>query len=79
MTEPESKPSDQDRSLWMPVWIIMAAVGGWGLYHTIGALRSDQNWQVALTKSLIIFGCVAGFLGFWALALTVRSRKNRTQ
>lgn len=77
-TEPtESKPLD-DRALWLPVWIIMAGVGSWGAYHTVGALRSDENWKLALTKALIIFGCVAGFLTFWAVALMFRARRLRS-
>ncbi|MCE9544819.1 MAG: hypothetical protein K8T25_04775 [Planctomycetia bacterium] len=45
--------------------IIMAAIGGWGIYATIGVYRRSHNlWSIPL-----ILGTVGLFLGVWYLAL----------
>ena len=72
----EQPGKSQSQLVWRPLLLIMAAVAGWGIYHTIGALRSDSDWRLALLKSCIIFACVGGFLGFWALALRSRAKRH---
>ena len=66
-------------AMWIPVWIIISGVAGWGIYHIIGALRSGADWSTSLIKSLIILGCVTGFLAFWALALRHKARRDRME
>ncbi len=51
-------------------WIMMGIVA-WGVFHAIGAWRLNHDPR----RMLVVLGCVAAFLGFWAAMLAARSRR----
>jgi CHASE2 domain-containing sensor protein len=53
-------------------WIMMGIVA-WGVFHAIGAWRLNHDPR----RMLVVLGCVAAFLGFWAAMLSVRARRLR--
>lgn len=70
------KPSSSDRRLLRG---IMAAVAVWGLLLALGTALfgvDPETGQVTfapnLARGIIVFGCVAAFLGIWLLALRRR-------
>ena len=59
--------------------IIMVAVAIWGSTLALGAFlfgRDPETGNITLSinpmRGLIVFGCVASFLGFWAIMLATR-------
>jgi hypothetical protein len=56
------------------LWIMLALLA-WGGYLAIGAIRAPGNLHTL--RGLIIFGCTLTFLGFWWVALVLRSRRMR--
>ena len=52
---------------------IMVGVVAWGVFHAIGAWRLNNDPR----RMLIVLGCVAAFLGFWAAMLSARARRLR--
>lgn len=64
------------------LWIIMAGVLAWGIFHAVGAYLYNHYWA---RPAMVLF-CVATFLGWWAWLLRRRSAsldraalKNRRQ
>ncbi|MFM8953881.1 MAG: hypothetical protein ACKOOF_12605 [Planctomycetaceae bacterium] len=53
------------------IWWIMAGVVAWGVFHAIGAWRLNHDPR----RMLVVLGCVAAFLGFWAAMLAARTRR----
>jgi hypothetical protein len=51
-------------------WIMMGVVA-WGVFHAIGAWRLNHDPR----RMLVVLGCVAAFLGFWAAMLSARTRR----
>ena len=58
-------------------WLLVLGLIGWSIYHAVGVFRTTEDVGKAITKSLIVLGCMAGFLAMWGLAL--RSRKKNQQ
>ena len=52
---------------------IMVGVLAWGVFHAVGAWRLNQDPR----RMLVVLGCVAAFLGFWAVMLSARTRRLR--
>ena len=52
---------------------IMIGVLAWGGVHAVGAWRLNHDPR----RMLVVLGCVAAFLGFWAAMLSARSRRLR--
>ena len=52
---------------------IMVGVVAWGVFHAVGAWRLNHDPR----RMLIVLGCVAAFLGFWAAMLSARTRRLR--
>jgi hypothetical protein len=51
-------------------WIMIGVVA-WGVFHAIGAWRLNHDPR----RMLVVLGCVAAFLGFWAAMLAARTRR----
>lgn len=51
-------------------WIMIGVVA-WGVFHAIGAWRLNHDPR----RMLVVLGCVAAFLGFWAAMLSARTRR----
>jgi hypothetical protein len=51
--------------------LIMAGIVGWGVFHAVGAYSFNHN----AARPLMVMGCVAAFLGFWAIMLASRARR----
>ncbi len=83
MNEQRPEPVDeQDDGLsvragqWRLIQIISAVVFVWGSYLAAGAMfKSGDKSLRPVLKGLIILGCFAAFIGFWALLLWVRERR----
>jgi len=66
---------------WLPLALLAGALVIWaglfaaGAYLELGAGRPRHD----LRKPLIILGCMAGFLIFWAIALWRRSGRTRRE
>ncbi len=65
---------------------VMIAVGVWGGLLSLGALifgrnpeTGDVTFSVNPLRGLIVFACVAGFLGFWSLLLANQKRKPEAE
>ena len=70
------KPGDNEwAKKWGVLLLIVLALIVWCSVHAIGAYRAEEDPAKAVLKSLIIFGCLAGFLGFWGMALLMRRRR----
>lgn len=72
----DSRPGDAGqenaRSPFIIVIWIMAGVLIWGTFHAIGVYVSAREPNIL--KPMIVYGCVLGFLGFWAIMLWHRGR-----
>ncbi|MEX2118988.1 MAG: hypothetical protein WD847_05195 [Pirellulales bacterium] len=53
------------------VLVIMLALLAWGAFLAIGAYRFNHN----PLRSLVVMGCVLGFLAFWKLMLVSRQAR----
>ena len=73
-TNPGSGNVDQEnlRSPFTILMWIMIGVLVWGSFHAIGVYVSAREPNIL--KPIIVYGCVLGFLGFWAMMLWFRSR-----
>ena len=49
----------------------MIGVAVWGCIHAVGAWRLNHDPR----RMLVVLGCVAAFLGFWLVMLSVRRRR----
>lgn len=56
-------PQSQDRARIIR-WVV-AGIVVWGIFHAIGAWRLNHDPR----RMLVVLGCVAAFLGFWAVML----------
>ncbi|MFM7207306.1 MAG: hypothetical protein ACKO4T_11645 [Planctomycetaceae bacterium] len=52
------------------IGLIMAGIVAWGGFHAIGAWRLNHDPR----RMLMVLGCVAAFLGFWAVMLATWRR-----
>jgi hypothetical protein len=59
------------------IFYIMLAVFAWGAVLALGAFLYGGTRQAL--KADIILGCVAAFLGLWALLLRTRARRGDKQ
>ena len=50
---------------------LMIGVAVWGCIHAVGAWRLNHDPR----RMLVVLGCVAAFLGFWLVMLSVRRRR----
>jgi len=50
-----------------PIWIV-AGLFVWAVVLAVGAYRFNHHWG----RAVIVFGCTAAFVGFWAIMLGVR-------
>ncbi len=60
MTKPSVPPGAEQI-----IRLIMLGVVAWGIFHAIGAWRLNHDPR----RMLVVLGCVAAFLGFWAVML----------
>ena len=67
MSEPPVPPGAERLIRW-----IMAAIVVWGAFHAFGAWQLNHD----VRRPLIVLGCVAAFLGFWLVMLSIRSRRT---
>jgi hypothetical protein len=62
--------------------VLSLALLAWGTYHAVGSYFGGiggGNLQHDFRRSLVVFACMAAFLGFWwILLLTQPSRSART-
>jgi hypothetical protein len=52
----------------------------WGAYHAVGSYFGGfgkENLPHNLGRSLMVFGCMAAFLGFWWFLMLTRKPRNR--
>jgi hypothetical protein len=69
----------EPRKIWLPLAVLGVALVLWagmlalGAFLQMGADQPHHDWR----RALIVAGCMAGFLGVWALALWMRSRRPR--
>lgn len=60
------------------IWLIMAGVLAWGVFHAVGAYlnyaENSNPWRF-----VVVLGCVLAFLAFWATMLAARSARLRKQ
>jgi len=56
------------------IYLIIAGLLVWGLFHAIGAYTFNWNpW-----RAVVVFGCMVAFVAFWLAMLGLReSRKER--
>jgi len=78
MREQNEPQTDWSTWRWMGLrietLIVIGALLAWGLYLAIGALFAHGD-KHRFARPLIIFGCVAAFVGFWLLMLHLRRRR----
>ena len=69
----------ESRKKWLPLAILAVALVIWAGLFAVGAYLQpgDDSPQHDLRKPLIILGTMAAFLALWAVALVIRSRKQR--
>jgi hypothetical protein len=53
------------------IWLVVAALAAWGLYHAFGAIRFNHD----VRRGMMVFACMAAFLGIWLMLL--KHKKNR--
>jgi hypothetical protein len=68
----EPPAPDGNRQLIVGLFVALAA---WGLYLAVGSYVYKQD----VRRPLIVFGCVAAFLGFWLVMLAARNRRKRSK
>jgi CHASE2 domain-containing sensor protein len=66
MSEMPSSPGPQRLILW-----IMLGIVAWGIFHAVGAWRLNHDPR----RMIVVLGCTAAFLGFWAALLAARARR----
>ncbi|MFM7185333.1 MAG: hypothetical protein ACKO4Z_11250 [Planctomycetota bacterium] len=49
----------------------MLGIVAWGAFHALGAWRLNHDPR----RMLVVFACVAAFLGFWLAMLAARRRR----
>ena len=59
------------------IWSLFAVVGAWGAYLAIGAWLGDNLIGRNAMRGLMVAGCVTAFLGWWALALWMKARRDK--
>ena len=52
--------------------LLAAALAAWGLYHAIGAFLFNHD----VRRGLVVFACMAAFLGWWLLLVRYRAKRN---
>jgi hypothetical protein len=52
--------------------VLAAALAAWGLYHAIGAFLFNHD----VRRGLVVFACMAAFLGWWMLLMRYRAKKK---
>jgi hypothetical protein len=67
--EPAQSP-DANRRLVVGLFVALAV---WGLYLAVGSYVYKQD----VRRPLVVFGCVAVFLGCWLALLVARNRRRR--
>jgi hypothetical protein len=66
--------SAQPKNRFTPLLGIFLGVAAWGLYHIVGMLGFHE--QVESGRAIVLASCSVGFLGFWGLALLLRSLRH---
>jgi hypothetical protein len=64
------------------IWLIVAGVLAWGIFHALGTYLNYQYQSEAYPnpwRTVMVLGCVAAFVGFWAVMLVVRNARVRRQ
>ena len=60
-------PPDAERIIrWIMIGIVV-----WGCFHAVGAWRLNHDPR----RMIVVLGCTAAFLGFWAALLAARARR----
>ena len=65
------------RERWLPLVLIMLAVGGWGIFHAVGAYSGARPVGASGARGLIVLVSFAGFLALWLAALAVRAGRGK--
>jgi hypothetical protein len=69
---------DAQRTAWLPIIILAAALVVWAAFFALGAYL---EWSAVkprhdLRKPLIVLGSMAAFLALWGIALWRRARRG---
>jgi hypothetical protein len=70
MTQPTQ--SEPGRRL---IVLLAAALATWGLYQAVGAFLFNHD----VRRGLVVFACMAAFLGWWLLLVRHRTKKKSEQ
>jgi hypothetical protein len=54
------------------IWGLVAALAVWGLYLAVGAFRFNHD----VWRGVVVFGCMAAFLGFWLVMMKLRRNRE---
>jgi hypothetical protein len=63
--------ANREPSRGLIVWLA-AALAAWGLYLAVGAFLFNHD----VRRGLLVFGCMAAFLGWWLLLLRGRGKRS---
>jgi hypothetical protein len=74
MTGERRDPSAEQVQRYLLVGLTLGLVA-WGAYLAVGSFLGGANLRGSAARGLVIFGCVAGFLGFWWLLLMLRKHR----
>jgi hypothetical protein len=74
MAEERNDPSAEKIQRYLLVGL-SAGLLAWGAYLALGSFLGGANLRGSAARGLVIFGCVAGFLGFWWLLLLTRKHR----
>jgi hypothetical protein len=55
------------------IWALVVALLAWGLYLAVGAFRFNHD----IWRGVIVFGCMAAFLGFWLLMMKLKVKRDQ--
>jgi hypothetical protein len=66
---PQHAKNESSRRL---IVLLLTALAAWGLYHAVGAFLFNHD----VRRGLVVFVCMAAFLGWWLLLLRGRARKR---
>lgn len=58
------------------ILFIMLGLTAWGIYHTVGIFRSEEDASKAMVKAAVVFVAMALFLGWWGALLFVFKRRQ---
>lgn len=58
------------------ILFIMLGLTAWGIYHTVGIFRSEDDASKAIVKAAVVFVAMALFLGWWGALLFVFKRRQ---